>query len=219
MAGKTPQIWRAETGAAEPATYRIQGGETRVSLQMRPYDAYFVVFRKPARSPSAVARQTAWRPAQTLGQAWDVTFQPGRGAPASAHLEKLAPLSESADPGVRYFSGVATYRTRFRATALAPGQKARLDLGRIGDIAEVSVNGVAVGTAWNAPYQVDVTKALRPGQNTVEVKVADLWVNRLIGDQQPGANKITFTTAPTYKPDAPLRPSGLIGPVTLLTTP
>lgn len=219
VAGKTPEIWRAETGAAEPATYRIQGGETHVSLQMRPYDAYFVVFRKPAKSPSAVARQTSWRPAQTLGQAWDVRFQPGRGAPASAHLEKLSPLSESPDPGVRYFSGVATYRTSFRATPLAPGQKARLDLGRIGDVAEVSVNGIAVGTAWNAPYQVDVTKALRPGQNTVEVKVADLWVNRLIGDQQPGAKKFTFTTAPTYKPDAPLRPSGLIGPVTLLTTP
>jgi hypothetical protein len=219
VAGKTPEIWRAESGVSEPVSYRIQGGETRVSLAMRPYDAFFVVFRKPARSPAGVARKVAWRPVQILDHGWDVAFQSGRGAPPSAHLESLSSLSDSTDPGVRYFSGTATYSTTFRATPLRAGQKAKLDLGRIGDVAEVSVNGVSVGAAWDAPYEVDVTKALRPGENKVEVKVADLWVNRLIGDKQPGARKITFTTAPTYKPDAPLRPSGLMGPVTLLTTP
>jgi hypothetical protein len=219
VSGKTPEIWRAETGAAGPVSYRIEGGETHVSLDMRPDDAVFVVFRRPAETPQATATKAAWLPAQTLDGAWEVTFQPGRGAPASARLEKLASLSESADPGVKYFSGIATYSTTFHAGRLRKGQTAMLDLGAIGDVAEVSVNGVAVGAAWNAPYQVDVTKALRPGENRLEVRVATLWVNRLIGDMQPGAKKITFTTVPTYKPDAPLRPSGLIGPVTLLTSP
>jgi hypothetical protein len=216
VAGRTPEIWRAETGATEPVSYRMEGGATRVSLEMRPYDAFFVVFRKPTKVRAAIAHKPAWREAQVLDAGWDVTFQPGRGAPASTHLDKLSSLSDSADPGIRYFSGTATYTTSFRASA-RPGQKTLLDLGRIGDVAEVSVNDIPVGTAWNAPYRLDVTKALRPGENKVEVKVANLWVNRLIGDKQPGAKKVTFTAAPTYKADAPLRPSGLIGPVTLLT--
>jgi hypothetical protein len=74
----------------------------------------------------------------------------------------------------------------------------------------------ALGIVWKAPYRVDVTHAVRGGRNDLEVRVANLWVNRLIGDQQPGARKITYTAVPTYKPDAPLRPSGLIGPVRLL---
>jgi hypothetical protein len=79
------------------------------------------------------------------------------------------------------------------------------------------VNGQLVGTAWHAPYRVDVSKAVHKGNNQLEIKVANLWVNRLIGDAQPGAKKVTFTTMPTYRADAPLRQSGLIGPVRLLT--
>jgi hypothetical protein len=91
-----------------------------------------------------------------------------------------------------------------------------LDLGQVADIAQVFVNGQAVGYAWKAPYRVDIAGAIHPGRNALEVRVADRWVNRLIGDAQPGASKITYTSLPTYKPDAPLRPSGLLGPVTLL---
>ena len=78
------------------------------------------------------------------------------------------------------------------------------------------VNGRPVGYAWKAPWRVDIGGAVKPGRNRLEVKVADLWVNRLIGDAQPGAKTIAYTTLPTYRPDAPLRPSGLLGPVTLL---
>ena len=82
-------------------------------------------------------------------------------------------------------------------------------------MAEVLVNGKPAGIAWKPPYEVDVGNLVAADANTVEVRVANLWVNRLIGDAQPGATKVTFTAAPTYKADAPLRPSGLIGPVTL----
>jgi hypothetical protein len=218
VTGKAPEIWRAETGASEPVGYRIENGETVVSLDMRPDDAVFVVFRKPATTDAFTPPADTWREQQTLASAWDVGFQPGRGAPASARIERLASLSEHADAGIKYFSGVAAYRTTFEAPALQAGQKVKLDLGSIGDVAEVYVNGALIGTVWNAPYALDVTQALKPGQNQLEVKVANLWVNRLIGDKQPGAEKLTFTIAPTYKADAPLRPSGLIGPVKLLTT-
>jgi hypothetical protein len=80
------------------------------------------------------------------------------------------------------------------------------------------LNGVTLGTLWKAPYRVDVGGALRRRQNTLEIRVANLWVNRMIGDAQPGAEKVAFTTIPTYRADAPLRAAGLIGPVALFGT-
>jgi hypothetical protein len=80
----------------------------------------------------------------------------------------------------------------------------------------VKINGHFAGTAWFAPYRINVSPWLRSGRNTVEIDVANLWVNRLIGDQQSDAVKTTWTSVPTYRADAPLRPAGLIGPVRLL---
>ena len=85
-----------------------------------------------------------------------------------------------------------------------------LDLGDVRELAELSINGRPLGIVWHSRYKVDVTDAVKPGENTVEVKVTNLWVNRLIGDRQPGAKKYTFTVMPTYKADAPLRLSGLL---------
>jgi hypothetical protein len=118
---------------------------------------------------------------------------------------------------VRYFSGTATYRQTLRvpAGAAKAGKPLFLDLGEVHDVAEVVVNGTSAGVAWKAPYRVALTGLVKPGANTIEVRVTNLWVNRLIGDAQPGATPITFTTLKTYRADAPLRPSGLIGPVVL----
>ena len=133
-------------------------------------------------------------------------------------MPTLAPLESNTDAGVRYFSGEATYSSRFTLPkGVKPGAPLWIDLGKIGDVAEVRVNGQSAGTTWFAPYRLDIGKLVKPGNNGLEINVANLWVNRLIGDQQPGAQKMTFTAAPTYRPDAPLRPSGLIGPVQLLS--
>jgi hypothetical protein len=217
VTGKAPELWRAETGQSERVSYRIENGETLVPLELGPHDSVFVVFREPTKLRAFTAAKATWSRAMKLDGPWEVSFQPGRGAPASSRLATLAPLNDNADPRIKYFSGVASYRTTFQLPAGArAGQNLMLDLGKVGDIAEVVLNGKLVGTPWNAPYRVNVSHAVRPGPNTLEVRVANLWVNRLIGDLQPGAEKITFTTLPTYKPDAPLRPSGLIGPVELL---
>ena len=140
-------------------------------------------------------------------------LQPGRGAPASLQLEQLAPFNENTDPGVKYFSGVATYTKSF---ALPGDAKLRgnllLDLGQVGDVAEVRVNGALAGTVWREPYRIDIGKYVKQGKNELDIRVANLWVNRLIGDAQPGAKKITWTAIPTYTAKAPLRASGLLGP-------
>src|SRR5207244_5938113 len=108
--------------------------------------------------------------AASLTAPWIVAFQPGRGAPATARMTTLEPLERSVDAGIRYFSGTATYTSRLDAPRSRPGGRLLLDLGRVGDLAEVRVNGRSVGTAWHAPYRLDVSYAVRPGRNTVDVR-------------------------------------------------
>jgi hypothetical protein len=79
----------------------------------------------------------------------------------------------------------------------------------------VSINGKSLGIVWHAPYRVNVTSAVKSGSNELVVKVTNAWVNRLIGDEQPGATKITFADVKPYKATSPLLPSGLLGPVTI----
>jgi hypothetical protein len=217
--GKTPELWHADTGQIEPVSYRVAGGRTIVPLRMDPSDAVFVVFRKAAGAPS---RTLAARVETGLGRVegpWEVGFQTDRGAPARITLDKLSSWSESADSGVRYFSGTGTYTNTVQAPAdwFQAGARLWLDLGDVKNIAEVSVNGKSLGIVWKTPFRVDVTSALKPGANTLEVKVTNLWVNRLIGDQQPDvAKKYTYTSQQFYRADSPLLPSGLLGPVRIV---
>jgi hypothetical protein len=108
VTGKEPEIWRADSGAREPVSYRIEGGETIVPLEIGPEDSFFVVFRKPAAASSRTLPRPAWRTAAALGNPWKVRFQPGRGAPDSIAVPGPLSLTESGDAGVRYFSGVAS---------------------------------------------------------------------------------------------------------------
>ena len=154
-----------------------------------------------------------------LDSAWEVSFQPDRGAPAKVTFDKLISWSESADSGVKYFSGTGTYTRTLNAPSewFKSGARLWLDLENVKDLAEVVVNGQSLGIVWKKPFRVDVTDTLKPGANAVEIRVTNLWVNRLIGDQQPNVTrKYTYTTMPFYRADSPLLPSGLLGPVQLV---
>jgi hypothetical protein len=100
-----------------------------------------------------------------------------------------------------------------------PGAKVILDLGAVKEIAEVSVNGKAVGgILWKPPFRADVTAALKPGKNRIEIKVTNLWPNRIIGDQQPNATrKYAWLDYRPFKASTPLLESGLLGPVKVLS--
>ena len=219
VSDRLPQVWHADSGTVEPISYRITGGETLIPLQLAPEESCFIVFREPAVARSASLGTPQHISVSELDGPWSVRFQAGRGAPEMIQLSALTSLTDNSDPGVKYFSGIATYTKTFsRPRGLKRGAPLWLDLGRVGDVAEVSVNGKPAGTVWQAPFRVEIGDFVKPGRNTLEIRVADLWVNRLIGDAQPGAHKVTFTIFPTYQADAPLRPSGLMGPVRLLTT-
>lgn len=216
VTGKAPELWHAETGTFEPVSYRIVNGETVIPMSLAGEESVHVVFRKAAPADSLAIKKLAPAPLLTLDGAWNVAFQPGRGAPAGTVLPKLQPLNENADAGISHFSGVATYAKDFAAPkGWKPGQPLWLNLGDLREVAQVSVNGKDVGMVWHAPYRVDLSGAVKAGKNHIEVRVANLWINRLIGDKQPGAKPVTFTTLPTYRADAPLRASGLIGPVVI----
>jgi hypothetical protein len=147
-----------------------------------------------------------------------VTFEPGLGAPTSARFERLEDWTTRPEEGIRHYSGIATYRTRFDLPA-AEGEQlggARfLDLGEVQVMARVRVNGVDCGVAWTAPWRVDVGDALRPGENSLEIEVANLWPNRMIGDAAAPESAVSRTTYRPYEASDPLLPSGLLGPVTL----
>ncbi len=217
VSGRLPEIWRADTGGVERVSYHADGDTTVVPLDMQAEDSFFVVFRTPTEAKSGVVEKPVYGTVGELSEPWSVAFQEGRGAPSTIKLESLGSLTEHDDVGVKYFSGVATYSTRFELSeAHTPGDSLILDLGQVGDLAEVEVNGKPVGSVWHAPWRLDIGKAVTHGENQLQIKVANLWVNRLIGDAQPGAQKVAYTAIPTYQASAPLRPSGLIGPVRLL---
>jgi hypothetical protein len=217
--GREAELWHPDSGAIEPASFRIGDGRTSVALTLDPWETVFVVFRKPAQSSSRSLPKISERALRTIDGPWSVRFQENRGARGKVDFPVLASWSENADQGVKYFSGTATYSQTISAPSdwFKPGAHLWLDLGKVKNIAEVYVNGKLLGTLWKAPFDIDVEGALRPGQNTIEVKVTNLWVNRMIGDRQPDAQKqFTFTSPTFYKADSPLLPSGLIGPVQII---
>jgi hypothetical protein len=208
----------------EAAAFRMNGASTVVSLELAPYEAVFVVFRHATQDKSRTIPAKQTRLLATLAGEWTLRFPADSGAPAEVRAG-TGSWTDSADPGIRYFSGVATYTRSIDAPRswFKQGERLLLDLGNVGDLAEVRVNGNLVGTAWHPPYEVDLKDSLRPGRNVLEVRVANVWFNRFVGDAQPGATKLAFTNAPSgggfanldggIKAGSPLRPSGLLQPV------
>jgi hypothetical protein len=173
---------------------------------------------------------------------WQVDFAPGGGAPSRLSFETLMSWPHHPDQGVKYFSGAATYTKSFAVPAGLIGKSTRLylDLGKVAVMADVRLNGKALGTLWKAPFRVEVTDALKAGENVLEVRVVNLWVNRQIGDEllpedsdrnpngtlkqwpqwleegKPSpTGRYTFTSWRLWKKNSPLQQSGLLGPVTI----
>jgi len=181
------------------------------------------------------------KPVELTGP-WELNFPPNWGAPARVTLPQLISWTKHADSGVKYFSGTATYikEVDIPAEIFGKGNALWLNLGEVKNIAEVSVNGKPLGILWKPPFRADITGAAKPGKNTLEIKITNLWPNRLIGDEQlppdcewtdggslkrwpqwllegkpSPTGRLTFTTWHLWKKDDPLLPSGLLGPVTI----
>jgi hypothetical protein len=219
ISGKEPEVWDPVDGSIRPASYTINDRLTEVTLNLDPEDALFVVFRKPAEQNSVTVPEMAESELATITGEWEVHFQPDRGAPEKDTFSDLTPWNENEIPGIKYFSGTAEYIKVLDIPEdwISENSKLWLDLGEVKNLAEVSVNGESLGIVWKKPFRVCFGNSLKSGENRLSVKVTNLWVNRLIGDQQPGiTNPITYTTQAFYRADSPLLPSGLLGPVRIV---
>ncbi len=226
VAGKEAELWHPDTGEIEPASYSIEEGRTTVPLHLEPRESVFVVFRHAAENPSRVLPSVASKTLATVAGAWDVSFPQNSGAPDRMQLDPLASWTTSADEGVKYFSGTAAYTKTVQAAPawFATGAQLWLDLGAVGDIAEVSVNGIWIGELWKPPYRIDVTGALKPGANQLEIKVTNEWSNRIAGDRAVAPEKRVLAQSGGRGFGGFRRPgggalaaSGLLGPVTIVS--
>ncbi len=217
--GNSAELWYPETGKVEPASSVAQGDKTAVTLHLAPEESVFVVFRAGGgaqQKPNAPAAEDLL----TITGTWKVLFPPNLGAPPQIDLSSLSSWTTSANTGVKYFSGTATYVNQFSLPDGwdHSGTKVLLDLGRVREFAEVTLNGHKLpDILWKPPFTEDVTSALKTGSNRIEIAITNLWPNRIIGDLQPDAKeKYTFTVYGAYRADSPLVESGLLGPVKLL---
>jgi len=218
--GMEPTLWYAETGHRVSTSYRIRANITTVPLQLEPWGTVFVVFGRRAVTPVVALPPERDKVLASMDGPWRVSLQ-GRGAPAQDLLfERLTSWDDNPDPRVKYFSGSAVYSKTVTVPSswLKHHQRLWFDLGEVKDLARVTVNGRDLGVIWHSPFRVDVTKALQPGSNRIEIKVTNLWINRLIGDAQIGTGKkYTFTLGHPYQANSPLERSGLLGPVAIVT--
>lgn len=151
---------------------------------------------------------------------WEVQFSPQWGAPERVRFDSLTDWTHHPDQGIKYYSGTAVYTKTFSVpdSFLAPDRGVMLHLGRVREFADIYINGKSAGVTWKPPYQTDVSSWIKPGSNTLEIRVTNLWPNRLIGDaRHPDARQYTWYSWPGrfYHPESPLLESGLLGPVRL----
>jgi len=243
VTGKQPERWDPVTGAMrELPDFADDGRETALTLEFAPAQSWFVVFRRPG-TPTPGHNFPLLTPIAEIEGPWNVSFDPTWGGPASVVFGTLEDWTARPEPGIRYYSGTAIYRTTFDG---ATG--ARLDLGVVNHIARVLLNGRDLGVVWTAPWSVSIPSGtLRTEDNQLEIEVTNVWRNRLIGDEQeppdcewspghmgyggylehfpewfldgqprPSKGRYCFTTWNYFTKDSPLVPSGLRGPVRLM---
>jgi hypothetical protein len=222
VAGRQPELWHPITGERRNLkSFTVNGSRTTLALRFAPLESYFIVFRQPARAPEKTSRNFATVQAvQEITGPWQVAFGTKWSAPEQATFATLEDWTKRPEVGIKFYSGMATYRKTFDAPDVKSknkNSKLFLDLGVVKNLASVRLNGRNLGVVWCAPWRVEIpTAALRDRDNQLEITVANLWVNRLIGDAGlPADQRRTWTSKNPYKPDAALLESGLLGPVVL----
>ncbi len=192
-------------------------------LEFDPCGSRFVVFRQPAvtHPPTAQSNSQKFLLVQDLSGPWTVHFDPKWGGPATAQFDSLVSWPERPEPGIKFYSGTAVYEKTFDLSvppATFSGEKQLLDLGSVHALAEIKVNGKSCGIVWCPPFRADISDAVTPGENKLEVEVVNFWPNRIIGDASlPAAERLTRTNIRKLTAKTPLETAGLLGPVELLT--
>jgi hypothetical protein len=219
ITNKSPQLWSATDGSTRnlPAYYD-NGQTTTIPIELAPYESAFIVFgEKNGQGDTTRSNYPAVQNTIAINGPWTVTFDNKMRGPANPVIfNTLTDWTKNTNDSIKYYSGTAFYHNTFSITDIAKGAHYMFDLGLARAIAKVTVNGVEMGGVWTPPYQVDITKALKPGANTVEIKVVNTWFNRLAGDSRlPADQRKTTSVVFGPGPDSGLESSGLLGPVVI----
>ena len=221
--GRTMEIWDAVTGAIVKNVVATDDGQaTSVTVPLQPHESLIFVFTDKGKTTGTPVAFRESQPAdpQPIDGPWSVTFPVDRGGPPEpVTFDKLTSWTDNADDRIKHFSGTATYRKTIPLKKPKSGSKLLLDLGSLPHLAEVILNGKDLGVVWMKPAVVDITSAAKSGNNELEIRVTNVWKNRMVGDAKlDPAKRITWSNWPFYKGNEPLEVSGLLGPVTISTT-
>ncbi|AMR30812.1 glycosyl hydrolase [Mucilaginibacter sp. PAMC 26640] len=231
----SPELWDGISGKTSQITeFKTGKGTTEVPMRLAPYASAFVVFYGGNNWNAATVNDTTATTLLTLNGSWKVNFDPQWGGPANTTFDTLDDWSKNANDGIKYYSGTANYHYQFNMEKM-PAGPLYLDLGKVKNMARVTLNGHDLGVIWTAPWRVDISSALLPNNNQLTIDVVNLWPNRLIGDEYKpddgiidgrwpdwllqgkprSSGRFTFTSTRQYSKNSPLLESGLIGPVTI----
>ena len=227
VTGMFPELWDASTGTISRITnFSRNGKATSFEIELPAHGSIFVVFTKTNRIDlSEFATSKPDHKIEITGP-WKVTFPPDWGAPPSADFKNLISWTESENPGIKYFSGTATYHNSFNLTT-SNSRQINLDLGDLRDLAEVFINGKSAGILWKKPYQTNISHLVKPGINDLKIEMVNMWSNRLTGDMLLEPKDCFCKTNQPYMKtevwpggDEPfkLQTAGLLGPVTITET-
>ena len=217
VTGLQPELWNPVTNEQRDLPdFKIENGKTIVPLEFAPRQSYFIVFRKKATAP--ITNPINFVRKKTIGEltgAWTLCFDKKWGAPESVVFDKLEDWTKRSETGIKYYSGTARYKKLFDAPHFNNKEAIYLNLGKFNSLAEVKLNGKALGLVWAEPHILEISKLLKKKKNVLEIEITNTWNNRLVGDAAlPVENRTTNATT-TPDANAALMPSGLIGPVTL----
>jgi hypothetical protein len=240
---KNAELWDAVTAEITSLPcFTAKNGSIAVHVRLEPYQSYFVVFYHSNRTQNQTfGVPEAFRDKETikiLDERWNVAFDTAWGGPENIQFDSLCDWTKRPEEGIKFYSGIAVYRKSFDLPEYEkPSTKSEywLDLGTVKNLARIKLNGKDLGIVWTSPWQVNISNALLAKGNQIEIQVANLWINRLIGDEiQPwdgvqngkwpewilngtprGSKRYTFTTHRFYKKNDPLVESGLLGPVVI----
>lgn len=220
VSGMQPELWDPLNGRVRDLkVFTHNGGMTEIPLQLESYGSAFIVFRRSSdsRSEKPMVKTNFPDPVTLLqiSTPWEVTFDKTlRGPENRIMMETPEDWTKSRDERIRFYSGSAVYRNSFTLREIPAGENIIIDLGKVGVMAEVKVNGRFAGGVWTSPWTVDITEMVKQGENILEIEVVNNWINRLIGDSMlPEKERITWLNENPARPGDPLQPSGLMGPV------
>ena len=224
ITGRQPELWDPVTGEVRDATaFRQQNGQTIVPIEFDPCGSVFVVFRRPITSTAGgitASNYPTVHPLSDVAGPWTVAFDTRWGGPAEpVKFDSLVDWTTRPEPGIKYFSGTAVYTKKFDLPSNGAKEgRLILDLGEVHEVASVRLNGHDLGVLWMRPARIDISSVVKPAGNDLEIKVVNLWPNRLIGDSAlPPGQQLTMTNIHHFTKASHLLPSGLLGPVQILS--